>query len=120
MWWFILGAILVAGAVVVTAKVIIDKIMEHIRKKREEEALKQKMLQEALHKVGLAIEQGDYVEHDIGLFADASYAKIEKKYSNKVEVGIYSKSGSKIDELTIEGDSVSDDIREGQIITIQS
>ena len=90
MWWFILGALLVAGAVVITVSVIIDKVKEHIRKK-----------------------------HATKYLGEEIKALIEKKEYNEVDIGLYDEYGSKIDELTIEGDSVSDDIREGQVITIQ-
>ena len=90
MWWFILGAILVAGAVAITVSVIIDKVKEHIRKKY------------ATKYIGKKIK-----------------AKIERKEYNSVSIGLYDKYGSKIDNLTIKGDSVSDDIRKGQVITIQ-
>ena len=90
MWWFILGAILVAGAVAITVSVIIDKVKEYMRKKYATKYLGEKIK-----------------------------AMIENKEYNEVDIGLYDEYGSKIDELTIEGDSVSDDIREGQVITIQ-
>ncbi len=61
----------------------------------------------------------DYIWNKfIDLIGSTIKAKIEEKNYNSVIVGIYDMLGLKIDRVKIEGESVSDDVKEGQVLTI--
>ncbi len=86
--WWLLLGAIFLAGVVITIDIIIKKVREHVKNKARISA------------------------------SNVIKAKIESKDYNSVNIGLYDESGYYMDNLKIEGESISDDVREGQVLTI--
>ena len=92
---------------VLTLKKLIEKLIEKSRKESEKRELG--------NKIRAAKESGNSNTVKVGLY---DKAEIESRDSNTVKVGLYDEDDNKVGTATVEADSISDELYEGQEIKL--
>jgi len=118
MFWFIVGAALVAlaTAAVISAETIIEYLKE-----RKKVLLMKKIISDKLR-------EGDYSRVDVGLYSYSSsysYSKLKGIISDKLREGDYYKvnvglyvDDKYIETVSITGDEISDEIYVGMVLEV--